>query len=242
MEATKFEAIIDAHRAALHATRASEPVPKLPHIDDPRFVTEHVGKHIRSIIEVVAFRDFIDEPCYRALYAPEQTSFSLLTGGWFVGPQGNYVEIDGFRDTIPVPDATAFAHRLRRDKSLLFGEDDNELLVGCCALRPGSGGEMKPDDLILLNTFFNHPFHLYVMIDGGLDSVAFYARNAAGRFINVPVTLLAPKEDEQTERVAAPLDPGAKINDGAAAIPARAIEDLGAPRHDAQSDRDEDGE
>lgn len=185
---------IGAGQGLLHL---SEPVPKLPHLDDPRFSTRVVGTENPALPTLFVFADVLEEICYRTVYEPTVGAACILLGGWFVGPNGRYLEIDGFRDFLHVSDPMRLLNTLRSQPSLLDEEDG--IIMGCAQIQPGSGGRMSATHLILQNTFFNGPHQVLLLVDPEDEHVAFYQRDAAGLFHNVAFTLLNDVEEAASE-------------------------------------------
>lgn len=198
--------LLGAAPRALTTGRA--PVPRLPHLEHPDFVTRHVGTdEPDDLVQLFIFRDVLAELRYRSEFAPHEASACLLTGGWFLGPHGPYVEIDGFRDTVAVDGAMALVNYLRAHRELVSAPPAPvpaaELVVGCCQLRPGCAGRFAPEDLILLNTFFPRPYHVMLMVDPSESDdpargqLGFYVRSGAGQIVNAPFVLVAAADEDE---------------------------------------------
>ncbi len=170
--------------------------PKLPLLDHPHFRCQTIGTIDLRFTSVFIFKDVLEELCYRAIHQPHDTASSMLSGGHFTGPLGPYVEISGFRDTVPVTDSRAFIDYLRRTPSLLkpLGE---EHIVGFAHFRPGQRARIAAADILAHNTFFiaNHPVTL--LIDGINDDLALYTSDTTGRFHNVGAFLIDPIEADE---------------------------------------------
>jgi len=198
--------IDDATRLQAAAVRlpAHEPIPRLPHLDDPRFSTRRIGDSDDRIHDIFVFRDVLAELRYRATFAPDDASACLLTGGYYVGPQGPYVEIDGFRDAVGIESPLALMNHLRAHPGLIEEDarrgvafDDRDIVVGICEIRPESEGHLEPADFMLFNTFFPRPYQIALIIDPAKNALGFYAREPAGRIVNAPffVIALGPSDD-----------------------------------------------
>lgn len=174
------------------------PTPRLPLVEHPLFTTRRVGSPpAAELPEIFIFSDVLEELCYRAAYAPDETSVSLLTGGYYVGPYGPYLEIEGFRDSLATEGPLDFLDYIQHHPALLDPPPSPALetpvyLLGCAFARPGCEGRMAPEDLILFNTLFNHDHHTLLLIDAPGDVFSFFLRDGIhGRFHNCPVTLLS---------------------------------------------------
>lgn len=192
-------------------TRGRAPVPRLPHLEDPRFETRRYGgpdAPPADAPELFIFHDVLAELGYRASFAPNESSACLLTGGWYLGPAGPYVEIDGFRDTVVLdrgrPGSLGMLDHLRAHRSLVEPQPrpltGGELVVGCAQLRPGCQGRFAPEDLILMNTFFARPYHVMLLVDPRDGTLGFYARTETAQIVNVPLQVVSVRDEDQASQ------------------------------------------
>lgn len=179
-------------------TLLHEPIPKLPHLSDPRFGVHRFGESSPELVDIFIFRDVFEELCYRAAYNTSEGSLSLLIGGWFVGPLGPYIEIEGFRDSIHADDPMRLLDYLSKHSELFAPDlpDPSGLMprnrrLGACLALPKSSARLTPETALLYNTYFNSPYHVMLLIDADEDQFGFYARNTHGGFQSAPFWLLA---------------------------------------------------
>lgn len=195
------------------------PIPRLPHLEDPHILATRCGQLAHpdpksvGLGDIFIFRDVLEELCYRALYTPDAGSFMALTGGWFVGPFGPYIEIDSFRDAVyasstlslltfltqhrelwPQPTQPKQTTTPKPDSGPGFGSaaepNTKPLHLGNCLVLPGCGARLGPDEVLLFNSFLNAPYHTLLLIDPTTEQLGFYARDAQRNFYNLPFWLL----------------------------------------------------
>jgi hypothetical protein len=180
---------------------AHAPIPRLPHLEDPHISARRFGSSALPLPlsptatapnDVFIFRDVLEELFYRGLYEPTSGSFLTLTGGWYVGPFGPYVEIEGFRDAVHAPSTLGLLDYLTDHRALWPSppKHDPPIALGGCLIAPRGGALFGPDEVLLCNSLLTRPCHVLLIIDPVGDRFAFYGRDPHGRFLNLAFWLL----------------------------------------------------
>ncbi len=187
-------------------TAPLRPTPKAPFLPNDRFRIRRVGKTDDVGVTVYAFFDVIEELLYASNYLPNQASAGVLTGGYYLGPAGEFVEIRGFRDSVLIESTLAFADTLKRDWERL--RTDLTLVeaglrpIGWFLSQPGCAGQLGPFEHIVHGSYFNLPFQLLLLLDPVKRLTGLYLNGADGRLRNVGFNIIESVPAEPT-----PIDP-----------------------------------
>jgi hypothetical protein len=172
----------------------SLPVPKAPFLPSDRFSIHRVGTTDSSNLTVYLFHDVVEELIFSARFQPAHKTTGFLTGGYYTGPAGEFVELRGFCDSAVVDNVQTFTrrlganwHRLRRDRELL---ESGLVPLGWFVSKPDCGGKLGPYELICHLTYFNLPYHLCLVLDPIRHVLGLYRQVADGRLTNIGFNLI----------------------------------------------------
>lgn len=135
------------------------------------------GELIDDACRVYVFRDVLEELHFAAQSGESRSC--LLTGSWYIdeGNRFEYVQIEGFRELIPIEDSMAFSNYLRANRGLLRSTAQ-ERVVGVCHMRPGSGALLSAADALCHRSFFNYSYQISFLLDVQRDRCCVYLIDA----------------------------------------------------------------
>ncbi|MCB9522057.1 MAG: hypothetical protein H6702_01585 [Myxococcales bacterium] len=139
------------------------------------------------------WHDVVEELRFSGSWRSDQIGVGLLVGHHYRDPedQSSYVEVDGFIAGTHVPDASTFSRHLRQEWRAAgasvrahFGEAEvlGWYVSAPTAQVPGHA------ELVLHNTFFNHPWQVGLWLQPGADPLVL--RSQAGAFVQRPAGIL----------------------------------------------------
>ncbi len=170
------------------------PVPKAPFLPDDRFSIQRIGSTDNYDLTVYLFHDVIEELLFTAQFQPALKTAGFLTGGYYAGPAGRYVELRGFQDSSVIDSVRAFSRtigmdwaRLRHDRDL---QESGLVPLGWFLSKPDCLGKPGPYELINHLTYFNLPYHFCLLIDPLRQVLGLYRQVDKGRLVNVGFNLI----------------------------------------------------
>jgi hypothetical protein len=184
------------------------PVKKAPFLPSESLAIRRLGGvegPSGSGVKIYVFRDVLEELIFTSSFRPAQTSTGVLTGGFYEGPAGRYVEVRGYQDTAVVESTLQFAQRLRRtwvelwrDRAL---QEAGLLPLGWFVSRPSCDGRPGPFELITHLSFFNRPYHLMCVLDALSRRLGFYQQVGEAELANMAFNLIesAAAKKEQVD-------------------------------------------
>lgn len=181
------------------------PVPKSPFLPSENYDIRRLGEHDTEAPTVYIFQDVAEELIFTAQFRVAQMSVGVLTGGYYEGPAGRYVELRGFDHSRVVESMLEFAHQLRmdwpsmrQDKTLL---EARLIPLGWFVSRPGCKAQPGPFELMIQLSFFNLPYHIGILIDPVSRELGVYHSGGSSRMKNVGFNLIraAAKQTEQED-------------------------------------------
>jgi hypothetical protein len=137
-----------------------------------------------AALTVYIFLDVAEELLFSARCRPSQTMTGILTGGYFEGPAGDYVEVRGFRDAVVVDSTLDYAERFSREWEMVQAAPDlvesGLIPVGWFVSRPGCRGQPGPFELIAHMSYFNLPHHQLFVMDPVSRTAGLYCQEQGG--------------------------------------------------------------
>ena len=140
-------------------------------------------------VQIYLYADVLEELFFRATTQPDASC--LLTGGWFLDREGNeFIEVDSFRDMVPVENSLGYAAYFIKNGSAMKPYP-GECILGCCHLRKGSHAKASAEDVIFHNSYFNYGYHVTLLIDGENDEFCAYQIGKDQQFCDTGVFLIS---------------------------------------------------
>jgi len=188
---------------------SSQPIPKTPFLPSDRFSIRRIGSTENHDLTVYFFHDVIEELIYTARFQPALVTAGFLTGGYYSGPAGRYVELRGFQDSAVIDKEQAvfaFSRRLWRDWARQHQErklrDSGLVPLGWFLSKPDCHGKPGPYELICHLTYFNLPYHLCLLLDPLEQVLGLYRQVREGYLENIGFNLIetiSTREDKNHE-------------------------------------------
>ena len=173
---------------------ATHPVPKKPILPSDSLTVRRVGSVNSSARSVYLFHDVAEELLFSSQFRHTLTAAGILTGGYFAGPAGEYVEVRGFHGATVLDSTLDFAEHLRRNWNDLAAYSDlveqGLRPVGWFLSRPGCGGELGPFELIVHLSYFNLPYQVLLMLDPIERKLGLYISGENDHLLNIGFNLI----------------------------------------------------
>lgn len=146
---------------------------------------------------VYVFSDVLDEILFHAGYRDEP-SLTLLLGGYYRGPAGPFIEIEGFTASRYVAHVDDAAAEISRRYPSLLDEFSSPAahVLGWSFGDPESDGEMTAQALRVHLSWFNLPHQVYLSIDPKNERFGFHQRGPDGAMVNVGFNLVRAQAHE----------------------------------------------
>lgn len=149
---------------------------------------------------VYIFADVLKELVLQARYRRDPCA-ALLIGGYYKGPAGLYIEIDGF-DSATYLDKTRdalslFQRHHPRLSDALSRDDPTRHVIGWSHGLPGSGGQLSAQAAMVHLSFFNLPWQTTFILDPDAGKLGVYRRSADEAFENIGFNVISAIEVEQ---------------------------------------------
>ncbi|MFA5625735.1 MAG: hypothetical protein WC966_11890 [Bradymonadales bacterium] len=189
---SKEEAFMDAMLQKL------TPIIRLAPKESERLSVRAWGDISDDVCHVYLYSDVLEELVFAAQRGIAQSC--LLTGLWYIdeAQRHEFVEIDGFRELIPVEDSVEFSHYLRKNRALLRS-DDQERVTGACHIRPHSKGLLSAADALCHRSFFNYSYQISFILDAQNDRCCTYLIDSQERLRDCALFVLSPKKQKRFE-------------------------------------------
>ncbi|MBN1947574.1 MAG: hypothetical protein JW797_18035 [Bradymonadales bacterium] len=172
------------------------PIPKQPFLPDDRFRIRRIGQPDGSGFTVYLFYDVAEEILYASEYRMALNSAGVLTGGYYRGAAGPFVEVRGFQNSAVVENSLEFAHHLQNQFRPIHQDPDlietGQRPVGWFYSHPGSGAILGPYELMVQLSYFNLPYHLCLVLDPQQRRAGLYCNVGEARLRNIGFNLIEP--------------------------------------------------
>lgn len=179
---------------------------------------------------VYIFADVLKELVLQARYRRDPCA-ALLIGGYYKGPAGLYIEIDGF-DSATYLDKTRdalslFQRHHPRLSDALSRDDPTRHVIGWSHGLPGSGGQLSAQAAMVHLSFFNLPWQTTFVLDPDAGKLGVYRRSADEAFENIGfnvISAIEAQDEAPTSESSEPLEaregsePTVEPSDGAGAL------------------------
>lgn len=165
---------------------------KTPITPSERVQVTPMGPQHRQGPEIYLFADVLDEIIRHAAYRHD-TAATLLVGKHYQGPQGPFVEVQGFAESVYVGRTLDLygplrdGHRRQREELA----QQQQRVLGWSHSLPGQGVRATPEGYLLHRTFFNRPEQLLAMMDVQRQELALYRLDEQGQLHNVGFHLIS---------------------------------------------------
>ena len=183
------------------------PVKKSPFLPGETIEIRRLGRLEETDLTVYIFRDVLEELIFASAFQPALTTTGILTGGFYRGPAGEYVEVRGYQDTAVVDTTRQFAERLRSDWEQLWRDrslrQKGLLPLGWFVSRPGCAAKPGPFELITHLSYFNLRYQLFAMLDPLSRVLGVYRRLGQQRLENIAFNLIQGTTPRKEQRDAA---------------------------------------
>lgn len=174
----------------------TRPVPKPPFLPDGRLRVRRLGPPTGDGLTVYAFFDVLDELLYSSNYHRNQAAAGVLVGGYYRGPAGDYVEVRGYTDLQVIESTLEYADRLDRDWAHLNAPsamtEAGLRPLGWFLSRAESRAQATPFESLVHLSYFNLPFHVFLMIDPASRLAGLYLSGGGDRLRNVGFNVIEP--------------------------------------------------
>jgi hypothetical protein len=171
-----------------------QPTPKTPYLPNDRINIRRLGQIDHNNITGYVFHDVIEELFFASEFRTAQITGGILTGGFYEGPAGAYVEIRGFKDYILIEDTTEFLKYLDSNWETLIKDEGLAVAglrpVGWYLSKPDSGAELGAFEFIIQMSYFNLPYSHFVLLDPIQKKMGMYSFNEDNLMRNVGFNLI----------------------------------------------------
>ncbi len=178
-----------------------KPIPKAPFLPSARVRIQHFGQRHEAGPRIYLFADVLDELTRQAAWRPDPC-VCLLTGGFYDGPAGPYIEIQGFAEAAWLEHTReaqgVFKRRYKALRETLARDSPEQRVVGWFHGLPGCGGQPDPEVLLVHMTWFNLPFQVCMLLDPQDERLGFFHRGPDGALHNVGFKLIALSQEAVT--------------------------------------------
>lgn len=177
---------------------ATNPVRKRLILPGEGLTVRRLGELNPDAMTVYCFHDVSEELIFSSEFRRAHTTAGILTGGYYLGPAGEYVELRGFRDVQMLEETSEFAEHLKRDWKHIVA--DSSLTekglrpIGWFVSRPGCHAEIGPFELILHLSYFSLPYQVLLMLDPLEQKVGLYILDEADRLVNIGFNMIEAVE------------------------------------------------
>ncbi len=158
-------------------------VSKSPLMPSSKVLVRHFGDASADDIRVYIFLDVLDEVVFHAQYRNEHAA-TLLVGGYYQGPTGKYIEIQGFTEAMYVESARHYQSMLARDfdkvKTRLRQAKRPQHILGWSMGVADTHARMDSAGVFLHNSFFNLPHQIHLAVDPKSEDICVYRRKEPG--------------------------------------------------------------
>ena len=178
----------------------TQSVPKQPILPSESLSVRRIGTVNNSAMSVYLFQDVAEELVFSSRFHHAQTAAGILTGGFYSGPAGEYVEVRGFHDATVLDSTLDFADHLSRnwDDLVAYSDlvDQGLRPIGWFLSRPGCSAHLSPFELIVHLSYFNLPYQILLLLDPIEAKVGLYIGGEDDRLLNIGFNLIeAVKEN-----------------------------------------------
>jgi hypothetical protein len=189
------------------------PVPKKPFLPGAGVSIRRLGRSETKpgLPTLYVFGDVTEELLFASTFQPTQALAGYLTGGYYQGAAGRYIEVRGFHQSTVVDSSLEMARRLKQEWLALHKDpalsEAGLIPVGWFYSRAGSGARPGPFELIVHLTYFNRPYHVLWLLDPAQRLTGLYQQWPDGELCNVAFNLIEAQPRSATSEAMSHGDP-----------------------------------
>lgn len=170
-----------------------------------------MGADARSGAQIYLWADMLEELIYAALSRPEVTQSALLSGQYYQGPDGPFVEVRGYADLSRYDSTSEMLRELNDDWTLLNNrverQGGNLRIVGWSLLKPGTSNALSRAAQVVHRTFFNLGFQILLEVDPQERRVVVYGFDERGCLIKTGFHLVRRRDGVDISAGDSPVTP-----------------------------------
>ncbi len=175
-------------------TQAQRMISKAPVLPSRRIAITRLGQHGEDGPTVYIFADVLDEIIVHASYR-EDLAATLLLGGYYQGPAGPYVEIQGFAESIYVARTLdlfrLFQEGHQRVRDNLARDNPHQCILGWSHNISGQNAEVSAQSYLIHRTFFNRPEQIFISMDVSQELLGAYRVGQGKKMENLGFNLIS---------------------------------------------------
>lgn len=177
-------------------TRPVRTSSKAPLLPSDRIQITRLGPPGEKGPTVYIYADVLEEIIYHANYR-DSDSATLLLGGSYRGPAGEYVEIQGFAESTYL-DKTLdlygiFSRSYTGVCADLAQNNPVQSVLGWSANTRQTLAKMSRDQLIIHRTFFNAPQQIFLALDTEQEALSLYRHDETGKVFHLGFNLISTR-------------------------------------------------